>query len=992
MPVVSDFTSLLYDDDAQRVNGMTSVGAPVFITYSFLQGTDLPARDEVSLPEGSNIPTSVHGFTSDQQAAFHDAVTQAEAVAGIRFIEVGDPDDATIQVFNVQGTPQSFANTPWVSTWSTSSGNLVIDPWSPTDDFSSGTTWYETILHELGHAIGLAHPFDGTNTLEASLDNDDNTLMSYTSNGVNDTEFATLDVQALQHLYGTGSNLDPAVSWSWDTAARLFTLTGSANDDTLISTDTDSALSGGAGADLLIGRDGDDQLSGGNDGDQLQLSSGTDTMNLGSGADEIIWGGSFDGETTVSDFDIAQDWLDLSILTPSAVISVLRNFINDFADYIGYSSSRVYLTGVEGADRGLVDLELPGIVNSGPEGTPTVYGSYWQGGTISSSASQWAIDDPDGVIESSRTYQWLRDGAEIPRATSANYVATQEDVNTLLSYRVSYLDFWGNLETVTSTATPLVSNVNDDPTGAPVILGTAAIGNQLSVDTSGIDDIDGLGAFSHEWIRDGLLIGTEATYTVDNSDLGSEITVRVSYVDGFGRTEFITSVPTAPVSDASNATATGDVLITGSAMQGETLTADASGLSDPDGLGAFSYAWLRDGTPIAGAGGDSYVLTQGDVGAQISVEVSYTDGGGSNESVTGGPTGTVASNNEDLQGDSGDNTVSGGEGDDTLSGGPGNDTLEGGPDADRFVINPGDERITILDFELGLDLLDLLDFTRADALSAFFNAQAGSAILTFDDGTVVTVDGDGVSPETLSQNDVAFAAGNLPPEGSVVVTGDATEGQTLVADASGVTDGDGIEDTSVEFQWLRDGAAIPDATESSYDLTLADVGATLSVVYSYTDDFGTDERGTSSATASVAAAGQAITGTPDPDGLVGGVGSDTIEALRGDDTITATSGNDRIDGGEGEDTVLYSGDQSSYTLTLSPAATTLTDRRAEGNGTDTLAGMEFLDFDTDLFGGPFELFQVTDTVSLAPEEFESFIELYIAYFNRAPDSGGLYFW
>lgn len=140
-----------------------------------------------------------------------------------------------------------------------------------------------------------------------------------------------------------------------------------------------------------------------------------------------------------------------------------------------------------------------------------------------------------------------------------------------------------------------------------------------------------------------------------------------------------------------------------------------------------------------------------------------------------------------LQGGSGDDALYGGSGIDTLSGGPGNDTLEGGPDADRFVIKPGDEQVTILDFELGSDLLDLLGFDRADALDAFYNAQAGSAILTFGDGTLLIVEGDGVSPDTLSLSDVEFAAGNLPPEGTVVITGNASEGQMLTADASGVS-------------------------------------------------------------------------------------------------------------------------------------------------------------------------------------------------------------
>jgi len=437
---------------------------------------------------------------------------------------------------------------------------------------------------------------------------------------------------------------------------------------------------------------------------------------------------------------------------------------------------------------------------------------------------------------------------------------------------------------------------------------------------------------------------------------------------------------------------TSGVAISGTATQGATLTADTSGLDDPDGLGTFSYQWLRDGSPITGANAETYVLTQDDVATAISVTVSYTDGGGTAESVTSDQTEPVLSNDETLQGDSGDNSLSGGDGEDTLSGGPGNDTLEGGPDADRFVIKPGDQQITILDFELGLDLLDLSSFERADALAAFYNAQSGSAILTFGDGTIVTVEGDGVSPDSLALDDVEFAVGNLSPQGPVVITGNTTTGQTLTADASGVSDGDGIKSATVEFQWLRDGVAITDATASTYVLTLEDVGSALSVSYSYTDNFDTAESVTSATTSNVVVAGQVIEGTPNPDDLVGGLGSDTIQALAGDDTITGGAGNDLIDGGEGIDTAIYSGDQTSYTLTLSPTGTSVTDRRADGNGTDTLIDMEFLDFDTNLFGGPVILNIFSGPTNLSATDLESIVELYIAYFNRAPDAEGLYFW
>jgi hypothetical protein len=136
-------------------------------------------------------------------------------------------------------------------------------------------------------------------------------------------------------------------------------------------------------------------------------------------------------------------------------------------------------------------------------------------------------------------------------------------------------------------------------------------------------------------------------------------------------------------------------------------------------------------------------------------------------------------------------------------------------------------------------------------------------------------------------------------------------------------------------------------------------------------------------------------GSQENDMLIGHAGNDKIEAANGKDRLIGNAGNDTLDGGSGLDTAIYSGSQSSYTLTLSPTSTTVIDRLADGNGTDTLIDMELLDFDTEipaLGGNPLNLDTFGGTAGLSEQDFEAFIELYIAYFNRAPDAVGLNFW
>ena len=81
-----------------------------------------------------------------------------------------------------------------------------------------------------------------------------------------------------------------------------------------------------------------------------------------------------------------------------------------------------------------------------------------------------------------------------------------------------------------------------------------------------------------------------------------------------------------------------------------------------------------------------------------------------------------------------------------------------------------------------------------------------------------------------------------------------------------------------------------------------------------------------------------------------------------------------------------------YTLRINREALTVEDRRDQGNGVDTLSSIEVLDFDASLLGGSFDLRTFGNLANLTSEDLESFIELYIAYFNRAPDAIGLNFW
>lgn len=113
---------------------------------------------------------------------------------------------------------------------------------------------------------------------------------------------------------------------------------------------------------------------------------------------------------------------------------------------------------------------------------------------------------------------------------------------------------------------------------------------------------------------------------------------------------------------------------------------------------------------------------------------------------------------------------------------------------------------------------------------------------------------------------------------------------------------------------------------------------------------------------------------------------DTLTGTGGNDSITGGLGDDEIDGKDGTDIAFLSGASSLYTLLLGPNIT-LADRSG-ADGTDVLTGIETLNFDGEVFA----LSKFDDATSLTSDEMRALTEVYLSYFNRAPDAKGLMFW
>ena len=97
------------------------------------------------------------------------------------------------------------------------------------------------------------------------------------------------------------------------------------------------------------------------------------------------------------------------------------------------------------------------------------------------------------------------------------------------------------------------------------------------------------------------------------------------------------------------------------------------------------------------------------------------------------------------------------------------------------------------------------------------------------------------------------AASNAAPTGLPEISGTPEVGGQLTASADAVEDEDGTDNATFAWQWLADDAAIEGATATTYEPGPGDVGKTLRVRVTFTDDTGTQQSLTSAPTGAVAA-------------------------------------------------------------------------------------------------------------------------------------------
>lgn len=193
------------------------------VTYSFNDHIPLEYQSDV---EVSKLTTGWRSLNATERHVVQTALAEIDAVIALDFQEVASNGDIRFNVVAVEPDLGGFAYYPGSRPLE---GDVFLKGINPDLGVSDRERLFaQIVVHEVGHALGLKHPFEGVATLPAPLDNKAYSIMSYTHfrdlefaatwdaatrrlegmylpHAVS-TQFSALDIQALHAIYGPDIN------------------------------------------------------------------------------------------------------------------------------------------------------------------------------------------------------------------------------------------------------------------------------------------------------------------------------------------------------------------------------------------------------------------------------------------------------------------------------------------------------------------------------------------------------------------------------------------------------------------------------------------------------------------------------------------------------------------------------------------------------------------------------------------------------------------
>lgn len=533
----------------------------------------------------------------------------------------------------------------------------------------------------------------------------------------------------------------------------------------------------------------------------------------------IVVGDTLNGQYTYSDLENDSEgntsflWLRDSSPVTSAVS---RSYTVVAADSGHQLTFQVRPRAVSGDTQGAVVESAPISVSNSVPTAANVQISDINGNGIAVGdqlVASYVYNDVDGDVEGASTYQWLRGNTLIAGANGLSYTVASADSGQSLVFSVTPVAASGATPGLPVTTSVMIGN--SAPVASGVTIndlngGDLRVGDSLRIayvysDSDG--DAEGVSRF--QWLRNGSPIANAngLNYVVVVADSGASISASVTPVAASGASTGIAvtslaltvlnSVPS--VSNVQIIDSNGGAVVVGDLLQGSYTYFDV----DNDSEGQSLFQWFRNGSPINGATGSSYVLTTQDSGQTIRFDVTPIAASGANPglavsaSLSVGNTAPVASNV-------------------TISG----IALVGNTLTASYVYGDIDN-----DAE-GTSLFQWYRGTTAISSAITVNytivaADSGQS-LRFQ---VIPVAVTGTSPGIGSSSSITVQ-NSAPLASNVNIAGTPSVGSTLVG-AYSYSDVDGDVEGASAYQWFRGSTAISAATSTSYTVVSADSGQTL---------------------------------------------------------------------------------------------------------------------------------------------------------------------
>ncbi|MBC8996523.1 calcium-binding protein [Pseudomonas sp. N40(2020)] len=898
------------------ISGTYWVGAnwsptgPTNLSYSFMAPVTSYFVIDYS-PD--NEYNALYELTAGQKTAVTSALGAWSAVANINFTlttdtisNVGDMRFGGYRLMDDKTAAWAYfpSNTPVA-------GDVWIGPQTNDANPGKGSYDYLTFVHEIGHALGLKHPFDTSATnktlLDSTLDDVHFTVMSYNSNySYQPTTPMVLDIIAIQSLYGANMAWQAGDTvYKWGANQSIFeTIWDGGGNDTIDGSNqlAPVSINLNEGAYSQIGKAFIDYNNQTAINDGLAIAYGAKIENaIGSAFNDILTGNALNntldgglGADTMSGGDGVDTYYvdnvgDVVIETDASLTALDRVFSS--IDYtIGANVENLILTG---------NANLNGTGNavsnriSGNDGNNVLDGGIGADTMIGGLGNDTYIVDNvgDTVTETS------------------TLIGEIDTVRSALDWKLG-----ANLENLVLTGSAVNGTGNE--------LNNTLIGNATANTLDG-----GLGADT--------MIGGDGvdTYYVDNvGDVVIETDASLTALD-----RVFSSIDYTLAANVENLILTGNAINGTGNERDNRLTGNALANTLNGGLGAD--------TMIGGDGVDTYYVDNvGDVVIETDASLTALDRVFSSIDYTIGANveNLILTGNANLNGTGNavSNRISGNDGNNVLDGGIGADTMIGGLGNDTYIVdNVGDtvtETSTLigeidtvrsaLDWKLGANLENLVLTGSAvngtgNELNNTLTGNAAANTLNGGLGADTMIGGDGVDTyyvdnvgdvvietdasltaldRVFSSIDYTLAANveNLILAGNANLngTGNAVSNRITGNDGNNVLDGGLGADTLIgglgNDTYVVDNAGdiiIETSTQASeIDTVRSSINWTLAANLENLELTGN---------ANINGTGNAANNY-----MTGNDGSNVLDGGAGDDTLDGGLGSDTMIGGDGVDT------------------------------------------------------------------------------------------